>query len=68
VATCCSFAVRRSVQRQESGLVDGRSDIAVLFVDLNKFNVINDQFGHVVGDRELPPTYATEPAQITARY
>ena len=46
------FMERRTVAARQTQ-PGGRSDIAVLFVDLNKFKAINDQFGHVFGNRLL---------------
>jgi diguanylate cyclase (GGDEF)-like protein/PAS domain S-box-containing protein len=47
-----AFMERLTLAARQANL-GGREDIAVLFVDLNKFKEINDRYGHVVGDRLL---------------
>jgi diguanylate cyclase (GGDEF)-like protein/PAS domain S-box-containing protein len=52
VLNSAAFMEQLTVAARQAN-IGGREDIAVLFVDLNKFKAINDRFGHVVGDRLL---------------
>jgi diguanylate cyclase (GGDEF)-like protein/PAS domain S-box-containing protein len=47
-----AFMDRLAVAARQAN-IGGRSDVAVLFVDLDKFKAINDRFGHATGDRLL---------------
>ena len=47
-----AFMDRLAIAARQAN-IGGRSDVAVLFADLNKFKAINDEFGHAVGDRLL---------------
>jgi diguanylate cyclase (GGDEF)-like protein/PAS domain S-box-containing protein len=47
-----AFMERLAVAARQAN-IGGRSDVAVLFVDLDKFKGINDRFGHSTGDRLL---------------
>jgi diguanylate cyclase (GGDEF)-like protein len=47
-----AFMDRLAVAARQAN-IGGRSDVAVLFVDLDKFKAINDRFGHATGDHLL---------------
>ncbi|GAA1246523.1 sensor domain-containing protein [Oryzihumus leptocrescens] len=67
------LANRGSLGRSLSALVDSTDDLAVLFVDLDSFKVVNDTHGHSTGDtvlqevaRRLP--LAVRPGDLVARF
>ncbi|WP_247872384.1 EAL domain-containing protein [Azospirillum sp. TSO35-2] len=66
-----AFLVRWLHDRQ-AALSNGRTDLALLFLDLDGFKVVNDSLGHAVGDRVLIATAERvsallEPGEFVAR-
>lgn len=67
------FIEGRIEQRHNGGPSDSLPPFALLFVDLDGFKLVNDQYGHVVGDRVLAAVArrlagAVRGSDIIARY
>lgn len=71
--TLTSLANRRHLTEVIAGLPDDeRGTHALLFIDLDRFKTVNDQFGHEVGDRALRAVSAAlisvvRPGDLVAR-
>ena len=66
-----AYLIRWLRERQAAQNID-RSDLALLFLDLDGFKVVNDSLGHAVGDRVLIATAERiagllEPGEFVAR-
>ena len=51
--TLTGLGNRTNFVEQLARLVAARSSLAILTIDLDRFKAVNDQFGHLIGDRVL---------------